>query len=106
MSTQPVTLTVPDGLFPGMEMSVAWGGVDYSIAVPDGVGPGMEITVELPALDEAPPPPEQMPEPTGAPALPGAFDAMLSRPLRRPGSASPTQPAAPAQTRRRTIPSR
>jgi len=51
----PVTLTVPDGVFPGMEMAVEWGGVSYNIAVPNGVGPGQEITVELPALDGAPP---------------------------------------------------
>ena len=51
----PVTLTIPDGTFPGMEMSVEWGGVSYSIAVPEGSGPGQEITVELPSLEEGPP---------------------------------------------------
>ena len=56
MALTPVTLTVPDGLFAGMEMSVEWGGVNYNIAVPDGVGPGQEITVELPALEDTAPP--------------------------------------------------
>ena len=55
MATQPVTLTIPDGTFPGMEMSVEWGGVSYSVAVPEGSGPGEEITVELPSLEEGPP---------------------------------------------------
>ena len=53
MATQPVNLTIPDGTFPGMEMSVEWGGTTYSIAVPAGSYPGNEITVELPALEEA-----------------------------------------------------
>lgn len=55
MATQPVTLTVPDGVFAGMEMAVEWDGVTYNIAVPDGVGPGQEISVELPSAGEAPP---------------------------------------------------
>ena len=49
----PVTLIIPDGTYAGMEMSVEWGGVSYSINVPDGTGPGQEITVELPSLDES-----------------------------------------------------
>jgi len=53
----PVTLTVPDGVFPGMEMAVEWDGVSYNIAVPDGVGPGQEITVELPAAPQLEPEP-------------------------------------------------
>ena len=55
MATQPVNLTIPDGTYAGMEMSVEWGGTTYSIAVPEGTGPGQEITVELPSLEEAPP---------------------------------------------------
>ena len=46
MATQPVTLQIPDGTFPGMEMSVDWGGVQYSIAVPAGSYPGDEITAD------------------------------------------------------------
>ena len=53
--TEPVTLTVPDGVFAGMEMAVEWDGVTYNIAVPDGVGPGQQITVELPSASGAPP---------------------------------------------------
>ena len=54
----PVTLVIPDGTYAGMEMSVEWGGVSYSIAVPECAGPGQEITVELPSLDDEvwPPP--------------------------------------------------
>ena len=84
----PVTLTVPDGLYAGMDMAVEWGGVSYNIAVPEGVGPGQEITVELPSLDEPPADTvmsgaQHEPAPTGAPALPdpGPDDAieMLGR---------------------------
>ena len=52
----PVTLVIPDGTFPGMEMSVEWGGVSYSIAVPEGSGPGQEITVLPPSCEAGPPP--------------------------------------------------
>ena len=70
MATQPVTLQIPEGTFPGMEMSVDWGGVQYSIAVPAGSYPGDEITVELPALEEAAAPVE-------APATPGMTPVTL-----------------------------
>ena len=58
-----VTLTVPDGLSAGMEMSVDWGGVMYNILVPDGVGAGQEISIELPSLEEPTP---ALEEPTPA----------------------------------------
>ena len=56
-----VSLTVPDGLYAGMEMSVDWGGLAYTIIVPDGTAAGDEIDIELPALEAAnptAPPPE------------------------------------------------
>ena len=57
-----VSLTVPDGLYAGMEMSVDWGGLAYTITVPDGSAAGDEITIELPALEAA--------DPTGGAAAP------------------------------------
>merc|ERR1739848_613791 len=46
---QEVDVTVPDGLGPGMEMSIEWGGQLHNIIVPDGVGAGMLLRVQLPA---------------------------------------------------------
>ena len=53
MTTTQVTITVPDGLSPGMEFSIDWGGMNYNIAVPDSVLGGQDIQIELPSLDEA-----------------------------------------------------
>ena len=61
-ATTLVSLTVPDGLYAGMEMSVDWGGLAYTITVPDGSAAGDEITIELPALEAA--------DPTGGAAAP------------------------------------
>lgn len=52
MATQSVEIVVPDGLKPGDNFEVEWGGVNYSIAVPDGVRSGQALTIELPALEE------------------------------------------------------
>eukprot|EP00964_Phaeocystis_antarctica_P029287 scaffold16502_cov63-Phaeocystis_antarctica.AAC.2 len=51
---QPVEIVVPDGCTPGMEFTVEWGGVSYSIAVPEGVWPGQPLTIELPELPAEP----------------------------------------------------
>ena len=61
VGTQPVRVTVPDGLYAGAMMPVEWGGARYNIAVPDGFGPGMQMTVELPAhgAPQYQPPPGQ-----------------------------------------------
>tara|TARA_B110001452_G_scaffold100382_1_gene83286 strand:+ start:166 stop:807 length:642 start_codon:yes stop_codon:yes gene_type:complete len=53
MATTAVTITVPDGVGPGDEFAVEWGGLSYNIAVPHGVGPGQELQIELPALEES-----------------------------------------------------
>ena len=59
--TTPVEIVVPEGCTTGMDFSVEWGGVSYSIAVPEGVCPGQLLTIELPALQEE----EQIPEAAG-----------------------------------------
>ena len=53
---QPVEIVVPDGCTPGMEFTVEWGGVSYTIAVPEGVWPGQPLTIELPELPAEPAP--------------------------------------------------
>ena len=53
MATTSVTITVPDGVGPGEEFAVEWGGLSYNIAVPHGVGPGQELQIDLPALEES-----------------------------------------------------
>ena len=53
---QPVVFVVPDGCTPGMEFTVEWGGVSYTIAVPEGVWPGQPLTIELPELPAEPAP--------------------------------------------------
>lgn len=48
-----VTIVVPDGLLPGQEFAVEWGGLSYNIAVPDGALGGQDLQIELPVLDES-----------------------------------------------------
>ena len=97
-----VTLTVPDGLYAGMDMSVDWGGVSYTIAVPEGVGPGHEISIELPALPDGGAPPGPAPPDPEADALLAHMmaemdtaDADDTQPL-RVESPKPPPKAAPA----------
>ena len=46
-----MTVTVPDGLYAGDAMSIMAGDQEFTITVPDGVGPGMNIEVDLPVDD-------------------------------------------------------
>jgi len=59
----PMQVEIPDGLYPGDAMSIMAGDQEFTITVPDGVGPGMMIEVDLP-VDEGGPsdePPETEP---------------------------------------------
>ena len=61
-ATMPLmSVTVPDGLFPGDTMTVAVGAQEYNITVPDGVMGGDPLEVDLPAEEggDEPPPDEQ-----------------------------------------------
>ena len=81
-----VSLTVPDGLYAGMEMNVDWGGLAYTIIVPDGSAAGDEIDIELPALEAA--------NPT-APPPEGEAEALLSLMLAEMSPAAAASPPPP-----------
>jgi len=81
-----VSLTVPDGLYAGMEMNVDWGGLAYTIIVPDGSAAGDVIDIELPALEAA--------NPTGPPPE-GEAEALLSFMLAEMSTADDDCPPPP-----------
>ena len=56
-----MNVEVPDGVMPGDPMSIMVGDQEFTITVPDGVGPGMLIEVDLPIAEEAPPGPSDEP---------------------------------------------
>ena len=66
--TTSVEIVVPDGLTPGDEFTVEWGGTSYSIAVPDGVASGQALTIELPELPGGAEEPAAAPEPASVAA--------------------------------------
>jgi len=51
-----VTVSVPEGCYPGDEFTVEFDGRSFNVGVPDGCGPGTELTVEVPPAESAPAP--------------------------------------------------
>jgi len=93
-------VTVPQGMSPGMSMTVNVKGQDMTITIPEGVGPGMQFQFQVPAAQPvmaqpvmaqpvgygqpvaygAPPPPGYGPPPPGYGAPPPPTVIVQERP--------------------------
>ena len=72
-----VEVTIPDGYFAGMDLTVDFDGRCFSILLPDGCEPGMVLQVSVPGEEEPPPTTghEQSPLPADSPQAPDATPA-------------------------------